>query len=87
MQLDRSTLGAWALASQAGCSIVIFFAGPLIGGILLDKWLGTLPIFLIAGLFAGLALAGYSLIRLSRMRTSKRTPPPDALPDNFEERD
>lgn len=69
MKLDRTTLQAWALASEVGCSIAFFLAGSVFGGILLDKYLHTRPIFLLIGIFLGLALAGYSLYRLVMFRT------------------
>ncbi len=45
-----------------------FFAfsivGGVVGGLLVDGWLGTRPVFILIGLFAGLAVAFYGGLRL-----------------------
>jgi len=71
VKLDRSTLQAWALASEVGCSIAIFLVGCIVGGAFLDRYLHSSPIFLLIGIFMGLALAGYNLYRLTLFRTSR----------------
>ncbi len=71
MKLDRNTLQAWALASEVGCSIAVSLGGCVVGGIFLDRTLETRPIFLLIGIFVGLALAGYSMYRLAMFGTSR----------------
>ncbi len=55
---------AISLAIQLGFLIaftLIIFIG---GGFLLDKYLGTLPLFLLCGLFLGLILSFYEIYKL-----------------------
>ena len=42
-----------------GWYFAISIVGGIVGGLLLDGWLDTKPLFTILGLFAGLALAAY----------------------------
>ncbi len=72
MKLDRSTLRALGLVSGIGFSIAIAIGGGVLLGIFLDNALGTEPVFLILGVLAGLALAGYSLYRLTLFRSSSK---------------
>lgn len=73
MNLNRSTLQAVALIGQIGCSIAIFLIGAIAGGILLDKFLGTTPLFIIVGVFVGFALAGYSTYRVLPTGSTRKT--------------
>ncbi|MCM3764034.1 AtpZ/AtpI family protein [Neobacillus niacini] len=62
MKKDRNPFTAMALmstilASLAGCTLIGVFAGKW-----LDKHWGTEPIFLIIGLFIGLAAGIYSML-------------------------
>ena len=68
-QQDWRAIGA---ASGIGCSVVASLLLCIGGGILLDKWLGTLPIFTLVGVAAGLALSGYLLYQLAVMNLPKR---------------
>ncbi|MCS7050044.1 MAG: AtpZ/AtpI family protein [Thermomicrobium sp.] len=47
-----------------GFSIVGSFVLCIGGGVLLDRWLGTAPVFVLVGLVLGLATAGYALYEL-----------------------
>jgi F0F1-type ATP synthase assembly protein I len=40
-----------------GWYLAFCIAGGIIGGVLLDKWLGTTPVFVMIGLFGGLFMA------------------------------
>ncbi len=73
---DRSGLRALGLVTQVGCSIAIELIGSVVGGILLDRAIGTSPLFLIVGIFVGFVLSGYSLYKLiptSPRRSAPRT--------------
>ncbi len=63
-QQDWRAIGA---ASGMGCSVVASLLLCIGGGILLDKWLGTLPIFTLVGVALGLAISGYLLYQLAVM--------------------
>lgn len=63
-QQDWRAIGA---ASGLGCSVVASLLVCIVGGIYLDKWLGTLPIFTFVGIALGLALSGYLLYKLAVM--------------------
>ncbi len=52
----------WAFAS-VGLELVIPVALLTYGGYRLDGWLGTLPLFLILGVFLGMAVGFYSVFR------------------------
>ncbi len=63
-QQDWRAIGA---ASGIGCSVVASLLLCVGGGILLDKWLGTLPILTLVGVAVGLAISGYLLYQLAVM--------------------
>ena len=62
--MDQNQLRLLAIASQLGFGI----AGPLIvfivGGIFLDKKVGTSPLFLLIGVVFGMIGAGYAIFDL-----------------------
>lgn len=68
-QQDWRAIGA---ASGLGCSIVASFLLCIGAGILLDKWLGTLPILTLVGVALGLAVSGYLLYQLAVMNVPKK---------------
>lgn len=68
-QQDWRAIGA---ASGLGCSVVASLLLCIGGGILLDKWLGTLPILTLVGVVLGLALSGYLLYQLAVMNVPTR---------------
>ncbi|MCC6792678.1 MAG: AtpZ/AtpI family protein [Thermomicrobiales bacterium] len=71
---ERRQLGAAGTAVGLGCSIVtsiILFIG---GGIALDRWLDTSPIFTLIGVALGLVLAGYQLYELAQIGRTDRAP-------------
>lgn len=68
-QRDWQAIGA---ASSLGCSVV---AGLLLcvgGGILLDRWLDTIPVFTLIGVALGIIAAGYSLYELMLLSDPNR---------------
>jgi ATP synthase protein I len=62
---DRQQLRAVGLAVGLGCSVVAGLIICIFGGILLDRWLDTTPIFTLAGVLAGILAAGTQLYRLA----------------------
>lgn len=61
-QREFQAVGA---ATGLGCTIVVSLLLCIGGGVLLDKWLGTAPIFVLIGVALGLAAAGYALFELA----------------------
>ena len=73
---ERRQLGAAGTAVGLGCSIVtsiILFIG---GGVVLDEWVDTAPVFTLIGVALGLAAAGYQLYELALVGRSDRGPGP-----------
>jgi F0F1-type ATP synthase assembly protein I len=69
--IDTKELGTMGIASGLGCSIVVSLVVFIVGGIFLDRFLGTAPIFLLAGVAIGLVAAGYQLYELTQLGTKK----------------
>jgi hypothetical protein len=73
--MDQNQLRLLAIASQLGFGI----AGPLIvfivGGIFLDKKVGTSPLFLLIGVVFGMIGAGYAIFDLVKKLPSGRKAP------------
>jgi F0F1-type ATP synthase assembly protein I len=61
-QRDLQAVGA---ATGLGCTVVVSLLLCIVGGVLLDSWLGTAPIFVLIGVALGLAAAGYALYELA----------------------
>jgi ATP synthase protein I len=66
---DWQAVGA---ATGLGCSVVVSLLLCIGGGILLDRWLGTTPIFVLIGVAVGLFASGYSLYELTKIGVPKR---------------
>lgn len=62
---DRQQLKAIGLAAGLGCSVVASLIMCVLGGILLDRWLDTTPLFTLAGVLIGILAAGRQLYRLA----------------------
>jgi len=62
---DRSIGGAVEFLSL-GLSIAVLLAGGALLGYLVDRWLGTIPLFTLVGLAIGIATAAFMTI--SRVR-------------------
>jgi ATP synthase protein I len=63
---DRRQLKAIGLAAGLGCSVVASLIMCVLGGLLLDRWLDTAPLFTLAGVLLGLLAAGSQLYRLAK---------------------
>jgi len=73
---DRGDIRIAGAATGLGCSVVISLLIGILGGLFIDRWLGTEPIFTLIGVVLGLATAGYLLYELATLgRTDRRTPP------------
>lgn len=71
---DQRDWRAIGTASGLGCSVVASLLMCIGGGILLDRWIGTLPLFTLVGVVLGLATSGYLLYELAMIsRPSKRS--------------
>ena len=67
----RAQLGSIGLATGLGCSIVVTLILTIGGGVLIDRWRGTEPIFTFVGLALGLIAAGYELWELANVGNPK----------------
>jgi len=69
--IDSRELGTMGIASGLGCSIVASLVVFIVGGIFLDRFLGTAPVLLLAGVAIGLVAAGYQLYELTQLGAKK----------------
>jgi ATP synthase protein I len=63
----RKDWQATGKALSLGFSVVVSLLLCIGGGILLDRWLGTEPIFVLVGVVLGLGAVGYSFYELATM--------------------
>ncbi len=68
-----------AEALQLGWSVAFSVLLPLLGGIFLDRWLGTGPWLTLLGVFLGLGAATVTVIRFAQ-EMAERLPPPKERP-------
>jgi ATP synthase protein I len=68
-QRDWQAIG---VASGIGCTVVVSLLLCIGGGIFLDRWLGTSPVFTLIGMGLGLATAGYSLYELAVLSDTRK---------------
>lgn len=68
-QRDWQAIGA---ASGIGCSVAVSLIVCIVGGVLLDRWLGIAPVGVLVGMVLGLAAAGYSLYELATLSNPNR---------------
>lgn len=80
---DRQDWRAIGAASGLGCSIVASLLLCIVGGILLDRWLGTSPVLTLVGVVFGLVVSGYLLYKLAVMNPPRR---PATRPRSDEQR-
>lgn len=66
-QSNRRQLKAVGLAVGLGCSVVAGLIIFVLGGVLLDRWLETTPLFTLLGVLLGIIAAGGQLYRLARV--------------------
>lgn len=59
-------------ATGLGCSTVSSLMLCILGGLFLDRWLGTAPIFTLIGVGLGIAAAGYLLYELAMISRSDK---------------
>ena len=52
-------------ASGLGCSVVASLLLCVVGGVLLDRWIGTGPVLTLVGILLGIVAAGYLLYELA----------------------
>ncbi len=74
--LDPKELGRLMSLAQVGTEMVV----PIVGGVLLDRWLGSLPWFTVVGVFLGLVLGLVHLIALNA-RADKKKPTNETGPN------
>jgi F0F1-type ATP synthase assembly protein I len=65
--IDRDDVRAAGVAAGLGCSIVVSLILFIGGGVFLDRWLDTEPIFILIGVGLGLIVAGYQLYELTQV--------------------
>lgn len=69
---NRRDLPVIAVAIDIGLNIVVGLLVFIGGGILLDRWLGTLPIFTLVGIALGFIVVGALFWRLATMSVPKK---------------
>ena len=68
---QRIQLATAGTAAGMGCAIAATIVLSVIGGVLLDQWLDTTPIFVLIGVALGLAGAGYQLWELAKLSSKQ----------------
>jgi ATP synthase protein I len=66
-RFDRKQVRAIGVAVGLGCSIVVALVVCIVGGLLLDRWLETTPVFTLIGVLLGIAAAASQLYRLAKV--------------------
>jgi ATP synthase protein I len=64
---NHRQLKAMGLAAGLGCSVVTGLVIFILGGVMLDRWLETTPLFTLIGVLLGILAAGSQLYRLARI--------------------
>ncbi len=64
--VQRSRWQAVGQAVGIGFGIAAALILPIVGGLVLDGWLGRAPLFTLIGVAVGLAAAGYQLVALTK---------------------
>lgn len=73
---QRAQLGAAGMAAGLGCSVVVALIVTIGGGLLLDRAVGTTPLWTLVGVGLGLVVAGYQLWELTKIGVKDRRPGP-----------
>jgi F0F1-type ATP synthase assembly protein I len=68
--LDPKELGRLLSLAQVGTEMVV----PIVAGLLLDRWLGTLPWCTVVGVFLGLILGIIHLVVLNSFSDTPKAP-------------
>ncbi len=74
---DPKELGRLLALAQVGTEMVV----PIVGGLLLDRWLGTLPWFTVVGVCLGFVFGIVHLVVLSAPGDGKPKSPDDSRPN------
>jgi F0F1-type ATP synthase assembly protein I len=69
---SKRDLQAVGAATGLGCTVVVSLLLCIGGGVLLDNWLGTSPIFVLIGVALGMAASGYALYELAVLNLPDR---------------
>ena len=64
---EVARVGAAGVAAGLGCSIVATTVVLIGGGLIVDQWRGTAPIFTLVGVGVALVAAAYQLVELARV--------------------
>jgi len=64
--VERSRFRAVGHAAGIGFGIAAALVLPIVGGLLLDNWLGRAPLFTLIGVAVGLVAAGFQLVELTK---------------------
>jgi F0F1-type ATP synthase assembly protein I len=64
--INGRTARALALAAQLGTAVAASLGLAIGGGLLLDRWLKTWPVFLLLGIAVGLLASWYTIASLAR---------------------
>lgn len=83
--VQRSRNAAVGQAVGIGFAIAAGLVLPVVGGLVLDQRIGSAPLWTLIGLAAGLVLAGYELVRLSRVSSKIPVNPEGAKPAVWDE--
>ena len=62
----------WGLALDLGMRLGLSVVIGVVGGVLLDNWLGTSPIFTLLGVVVGVGAAMYSIWDVARTEMRRR---------------
>ncbi len=68
---QRAQLATAGTAAGMGCSIAATIVLMVLGGVLLDQWLDTTPVFILIGVLLGLVGAGYQLWELAQLSSKQ----------------
>ena len=66
MKVNREIMKSIALINQIAISMMVPIIGCIFLGILLDRWLGTSPLFIIIMVFLGMGAAFVSLYKITK---------------------
>lgn len=75
-QAQDSLSLAFSLLAQVGVLTVVVLVGSLAGGLALDKWLDTRPIFTVLLMLGSFPISMYIIYRVAIQTVAKIPPPP-----------
>ena len=71
----------WPRYVSVGVDFAAAFGAPLVGGLLLDRWLETTPVLTLIGALVGFMAAIYQMVRLNQRLTAARRAKKERKPD------